>query len=191
MVKKVLSLSIVLVLVLISFAGCSNEFDNISKFGEAIANGISDAAEEVNDFMSDLIYKPRKEANDLFEEFLVALENNDNSAIKSMFAEDLINSNDNIDEEIQNAVDFFEGKVVSYDYVGTPGSGESYREGELVYACIGNAHTKRIVTDVDTYRLSLSAIIINKTKPTQEGIWRIWIGRSDDEQIIIGSDDFD
>ena len=65
--------------------------------------------EEVDESVSDWIYKPRKEANDIFENLLVALENNDNETIKAMFAQDLINSNDNIDEEIQNAVDFFDG----------------------------------------------------------------------------------
>ena len=183
--------SIAFCLILISITGCKKEIDDISKFGEAIVSGFNDIVEEVDESMSDLIYKPRKEANDLFEEFMVALENNNNSAIKSMFAEDLINSNDKIDEEIQNAVDFFEGNIVSYDYVGTPASSESYREGELVYANIGSAYTKSIVTDVETYRLSFSAVIINKKKPTQEGIWRFWIGRNDDEQIIIGSDNYD
>lgn len=187
---KKISISIVLCLTLVSITGCKNEIDNISKIGGAIVSDISNVAEGVDEFISDRIYNPRKEANDLFEEFLVALENNDNSTIKLMFSEDLINSNEKIDEEIQNAVDFFEGKVISYDYVGTPGGEDSYREGELVYATIC-AGTKSIVTNVDTYRLNFSAVVVNKKKQTQEGIWRVGISRSDDEIIIIGSDDYD
>ncbi len=189
--KKRISVSIILGLILISFAGCKKEIDNISKFGEDIVSGFNDIVEEVDESMSDWIYKPRKEANDMLEELLVALGNNDNETIKAMFAQDLINSNDNIDEEIQSAVDFFEGTIVSYDYVGTPASGESYREGELVYARIGSAVSESIVTDIDTYKISFSAVVINKGKTTQEGIWRIRIRRSDGESVKIGSDDYD
>ena len=108
-----------------------------------------------------------------------------------MFAWDLITSNGKIDEEIQNAVDFFDGKIVSYDYVGTPASSESSRKGELVYAGIGSAVSESIVTDIDTYKISFSAVVINKEKTTQEGIWRIWIRRSDGESVKIGTDDYD
>lgn len=86
---------------------------------------------------------------------------------------------------------FFDVKVVSYDYVGTPASGESYREGELVYARIGSAYTESVVTDVDTYTISFAAVIVNKNKPSQEGFWRIWIRRSDGESVKIGTDDYD
>ncbi len=193
--KKIIHLSIVLSVILISLSGCKSELDTITALGEiigqSVVNGVNDLADKAGKAVSNLSYNPRAEANDMLEDLLVALENNDNEAIKAMFAWDLITSNGKIDEEIQNAVDFFDGKVVSYDYVGTPASGEKYRDGEIAYARIGSAVSESIVTDVDTYRISFSAVIINKKKSTQEGIWRIWIRNSDDVRIQIGSDDYD
>lgn len=182
-------------LLLISVCSCKSELDTITALGEiigqSVVNGVNDLTDKAGKAVENFNYNPRKIANDMLEELLVALKNNDNEKIKTMFAQDLINSNDNIDEEIQNAVDFFEGNIVSYDYVGTPASGESYREGELVYARIGSAYTESVVTDVDTYTISFAAVIVNKNKPSQEGFWRIWIRNSDDERIQIGSDDYD
>lgn len=189
--KKRISLLIVSVLALICLSGCENKIDNISKIGESVVNDLNEVAEDADEYISALTYNPRKEANDILEELLIALENNDNEAIKSMLAQDLINLNDDIDEEIQNAVDFFEGSVISYDYIGTPASGERYREGKLEYARLGSAYTESIITDIDTYRLSFATVIINQNKPSQEGIWRIWISKSDDESVKIGSDDYD
>ena len=130
------------------------------------------------------------QANLILDELLVALENDDALAIKEMFAEDAQNSID-LDTQIEEMLEYFDGKVISYEKIGTVAGGESYDDGVLTYSRVGNARTPKIVTDTDTYRISFSAILVNENKKSQEGVWRIWIGKSDESYAVIGSDDYD
>ena len=163
--KKIIFVFILLVQVLTCFSGC--------------------------EMLNEETYNSRKESNKLLSELLDAFANNDAAAIKELLAPDLLNSNADIEDEIEEAMVFFDGIIISYDEIRTPASGERYQEGELVYARIGNALTENIVTDSDTYEMSFSAVVINERKNTQEGIWRIWIGKSDGHYIVIGADDYD
>lgn len=133
----------------------------------------------------------RSKANDVLDDLLVALENDDKDTIKAMFAPDLLKKSSQIDKEIQEAIDFFDGTIISYEGVGTPASGEEWRDGELTYLRIGSAFTESIITENHSYELSFSAVLVNKKKPTQEGIWRIWIGKGDGSSVKIGLDDYD
>ena len=133
----------------------------------------------------------RSKANEVLDDLIVALENDDKDTIKSMFAPDLLKKSSQIDKEIEEAIDFFDGTIISYEGVGTPASGEEWRDGELTYLRIGSAYTESIITENHTYELSFSAVLVNKKKTTQESVWRIWIGKEDGTFVKIGSDDYD
>ena len=170
--KKIymLILSFVLVFILLIISGCH--------YADNYKNG------------QQKFYSQSQYANAILKDLLSALVNNDKQKIFDLFSEDVRNS-DGFDAEIERLINYFDGNVIFYDEIRTPASGERYRDGELVYARIGNALTEKIVTDFDTYEMSFSAVIINKEKSTQEGIWRIWIGKSDEDYMVIGSDDYD
>ena len=137
------------------------------------------------------VVSQQKQANIILNELIVALENEDAEAIKSMLAADLTVSSESIDDEIQDALELFDGKVISYDKLETVSGGESFDNGALTYSRISNGHTEKIVTDTDTYKMSFSAILINKKKKTQEGLWQICIENSNGNYVIIGSNNFD
>lgn len=140
-------------------------------------------------FLKPSIFSERAEANKIFVNLLNALENEDKESVRSMFAPDMLNGSDTIDDELDEMFNYFNGEIISYEDVGTPASSASYQEGELTYLRIGNARSGSVITDCDEYIISFSAILINKIKPTQEGIWRIWIGKNSDDYMIIGNSD--
>ncbi len=136
-------------------------------------------------------YSQSNEANEILVMIIDALENDDSETLKELFALDLLTQSNTIDKEIQTAFDYFDGNIVSYKYVSNPAGEESYRDGKLTYSCIGNALSKSVVTDTGVYKISFSAVLINEEKKTQEGVWRIWIGKEDEDGVVIGSDDYD
>ncbi len=132
-----------------------------------------------------------EEANKMLAALLIALENKDEQAVKALFATDLIENSSTIDEEIKIAMSYFDGKIVSYERVVGVSGGDEIREGKLTYSRVGNALTESVITDIETYEISFSAILLNEEKKTQEGLWRVWIGKKDGSYIVIGSDDYD
>jgi len=126
-----------------------------------------------------------KQANLILDELIVALENEDASAIKEMFAEDVQNSID-LDTQIEEMLEYFDGKVISYEKIGTVAGGESYDDGVLTYSRVGNALSNKVTTGVSTYSISFSAILVDEKNKSREGMWRIWIGKNDDDYLIIG-----
>lgn len=127
-----------------------------------------------------------KAARIIMDDLLEAIENDDAEAVKALFAPDVINSTPTIDTDIQEMLDYFEGNIISRERMGTPAGGESIDNGELTFSRIGNARCGAVVTDVATYRISFAAILVNKKNKDSEGLWRIWIGKSDDDHMIIG-----
>lgn len=126
-----------------------------------------------------------QEANMILEDIINALENDDTEALKNVFAIEVQTGTSDLDAQIEEAIEYFEGEVVSYDSVGTPSGGESMREGELVYSGIDNAKSKNVVTTEDTYTISFSAILVDDIE-TNQGVWRIWLGKNKEDYMILG-----
>ncbi len=145
------------------------------------------ACNKSNVFQDSNTHSQEKEANLILSNLLTYLENNDTSAIKDLFADNLIINSDTLDNEIQQMVEYFDGKVISYKKIGTVAGEISYRDGKVTYSVASNAHTNEIVTDSCTYKLSFAAILVNDDNKASEGLWRIWIGKSDNDYLIIGS----
>ena len=83
-------------------------------------------------------------------------------------------------------LNYFKGNVISYDIVGAVGGRESFREGKLVHSRITVAKSEKVITSESTYTISFSTILIDDNK-ANEGLWRIWIGKSDEDYMIIGN----
>ena len=127
----------------------------------------------------------RKEANIILDNLIIALENSDAQYIKDMFSSNVQENWEGLEEQIDDMLSYFNGDVISYDIVRTVAGGESIREGRLIYSGITNAKSKKIVTTESTYTISFSAVLIDDDE-ANEGLWRIWIGKSDEDYIIIG-----
>ena len=132
------------------------------------------------------------EANNIIDSLIIALENNDETAIKDLFAlevqnhpEKLYNKSEDFDTQIKKMIDYFEGDVISYEKASVLAEGEQVENGEIVYLRIGNARCDNLVTSKDTYIISFSAILVDDEQEN-EGIWRIWLGKNDNDYMIVG-----
>ena len=112
------------------------------------------------------------------------LENGDNEGLKKMFCNKTLD-NENIDEEIEDAIDFFNGKVKSYD-VKILGSGESFRDGKREYLSI-SPRIENIVTDTNNqYKIEVYYYIVYRDDIDKEGISEITIESETGEKCTIG-----
>ena len=129
----------------------------------------------------------KKEANLILDKLIISLENDDKEAIKGMFSAEVQGTlGEKLDNQIEEMLKYFDGNVLSYDKIGTVAGGDSIRDGKLAFSRISNAHCGKIETETNTYRLSFSDVLVDNSQKQNEGIWRIWIGKSDDDYLIIG-----
>lgn len=133
------------------------------------------------------------EVNNLLDSLIIALENNDEIAIKNLFAldvqnhpENLYNKSEDFDSQIKKMVDYFYGDVISYEKIRILAEGKQVENGKIVYSRVGNARCNSVVTSKDTYIISFSAILVDDDQKNK-GIWRIWLGKNDDDYMIVGT----
>lgn len=124
-------------------------------------------------------------ANDILNDLIVAMESDDSESIKMMFSENVRNSPE-LEEQIQEMLDYFEGKVEEFDEIKDCSGDEARRNGEIEYSHITNAQCDKIATDKYTYMLSFAYYIVDENK-NDEGMHRIWIGKSEDDYLIVGN----
>lgn len=123
--------------------------------------------------------------NEIFDDLIEYLENDDDEAIKEMFAPKV--RNETLDEQIEQMCSYFEGEVSSRFGMTTPSESKSVREGKIVKKTITNARYRHVETNKDIYKISISAISIDENDSNNVGLWRIWIGKSDEDYMIIGN----
>lgn len=108
-----------------------------------------------------LFFSDVKESNLLLDQVVNALENHDEVALKALFATEVQNNKQiDLDSQLEGAIEYFEGEVISYENIRTVGGESSWCEGKLVYCYVSGAVCKSIVTSEDTYMLSFSATLI-------------------------------
>ena len=131
----------------------------------------------------------RKDANFILATLIDALENDDKYSIKNLFSVNVQDKSEDLDAQIDELIEYFNGDVISYDKVSINAEGKSINDGVMTYYRIGNARTGKVITNEATYIISFSAIIIDKDNKDNEGIWRIWIGKDEKDYMIVGISD--
>ena len=134
-------------------------------------------------------YSQSQYANAILKDLLSALVNNDKQKIFNLFSEDVRNS-DGFDAEIEQLINYFDGNVIFYEKIVGVAGGEIVRDGVLTHSHITNANCKEIITSNSVYSISFTAILVDD-REEREGLWRIWIGKSDEDYMVIGSDNYD
>lgn len=125
----------------------------------------------------------KKECKNILE----FLSNDDTEGLGNMFCNIIVNTYD-FDEQVQGAVDFFEGKVVSYDITSTSYM-ESVRGGKQV-----DVHTSPYIENIETdtgeiYTISFYSYLICVKDRNREGISELLIKNSDGETYVLGDYD--
>lgn len=140
-------------------------------------------------FGSNNTNSPKHEANKILDNLLIALENDDKKSIKNLFAFNVQEKSEDLDAQIDELIEYFNGDVISYDKISINAEGKSIDDGVMTYYRIGNARTGKVITNEATYIISFSSIIIDEDNKDNEGIWRIWIGKDDEDYMIVGISD--
>jgi aryl-alcohol dehydrogenase-like predicted oxidoreductase len=106
-----------------------------------------------------------------------------------LFAIEVQQNAESLDEQIEDLITYFDGDVISYDTAKVYGEGKVVNDGVITYYRVGNARSENVVTTKETYKISFSEILVDADKKSNEGIWRIWIGKSEEDYMIIGISD--
>lgn len=107
------------------------------------------------------------------ETIMAALKTKDKEKLKNILAKAMQNQ-ENIDEEIDNLMNFIDGNIVSYDEIGlaSPGRGSSDEKG-LIYE-VYDGETENIVTDTGKkYELKYYMYYVNRNHKDHEGIFQV------------------
>jgi hypothetical protein len=159
--KKAIPFTITIILTIIAFTGCS-----CSRIG-------------------DLVIDIRGET-DKSEELLKYLSEDDVDGLKSMFCTAISVSSD-FDGQIQAAMDFFDGKVVSYDSIQSGGVDKLIENGRTVRLA-ANPRITGIKADSDEeYEIKFYSYLINDARPDIVGISKlIIIKNSNGKECVVG-----
>ena len=104
-----------------------------------------------------------------------ALKEKDNDKLKGVLAEAFQNQ-ENIDEEIDNLINFIDGNIISYDEIdiASLGRGSSDEKG-MIYRMY-DGETENIVIDSGKkYKLKYYMYYVNRNHKDYEGIIQIWL----------------
>lgn len=119
------------------------------------------------------------------KEIIRCLEEKDSDTLKSMFCKKLLNNYENIDEDIEQAMNFFQGNITSYGNV-LYGDDDSFINGECV-KFIASPSIDSITTDTGKeYTVIYNEHIIDAENPEKIGISYIEIIDENNDSCQIG-----
>jgi len=125
---------------------------------------------------------PDQLAKERQTEIMECFINKDKETLKGFFSEYVINKYPDIDSQIDEAFNFLDGEIVSYDEPNSRASGPSDRKSY-------GGTTLNIFTDKDTkYKISFTGWLSNSEQPDKVGIIRVKIanmtGEYDDNKLL-------
>ena len=125
----------------------------------------------------------RGNAERILIEILDALEKKDGEALKNMLSEEAIENAEDLDEDIQYVLDFYQGTHTEYK-IGGITSGGSVRDGKRVEYSIQTSF--EITTDIKSYIIATGGNIIDDRNPEKAGLSCIQIVEASNPQDFIG-----
>lgn len=105
-------------------------------------------------------------AENMLEEIIKCTEEGDTESFMNLFSDFSRNSQPDLEEQIREMMDFYEGKMESYQ--GNASSHEKSEYGRTVSSEL-KAHYS-LITDKDNYRIAFQYRMIDTENPDQEGL---------------------
>ena len=133
------------------------------------------------------------EQQKIAKSILKAFDEQDQEALKSLFCEKS-QAIPELDEQIQAAMDFYEGKMVSYDDSSIWTSDGQRREAGIITRVTTGGRIRYIETDAGKhYTIAFSNHLVNKDDPDKVGISKLRIMYGDildknrsGEEVVVG-----
>ena len=133
--------------------------------------------------LNEIDKSDREIAENRLLEILEALENKDGEALKNMLSEEALSEAEDIDENIEYALDYYKGTHINYE-IEIPQSGGKYDNGKRTEYHISG--TFKVMTEIDTYLIALDEIIICDDNIEKVGITALQIVRDLEKKSWIG-----
>ncbi len=102
----------------------------------------------------------------MLEEIIKCTEEGDTESFMDLFSDYSRNSQPELEEQIREMMDFYEGKMESYQ--GNASSHEKSEYGSTVYSELKAHYT--VITDKDNYEIAFQYRMIDAEDPDQEGL---------------------
>jgi len=127
-----------------------------------------------------------KEQKKISEEILKCLNEDDAEAFKNMFC-NKIKASENFDNQIQDAFNFFEGKIVSYDdLIRADSDGKSWIDGKLSRVSTSGRVTNVVNDETKRYSIKFYNYLICTEDKDKEGISEVTIKSNNGSECKIG-----
>lgn len=135
---------------------------------------------------SGCIFSTGPSATEMAKSALECFDNDDVEGLKSLFCEEVLSDVDDLDEQIEEAFAFYQGKSISKGPIGSS-SEKKYREGNIV-ECSVEPYIADIKTDSGKeYDILVYTYTVNEAKPERVGIYLISIYTCDEnDELILG-----
>ena len=105
-------------------------------------------------------------ADQMMEDIAAALDVGDTDALKSLFSKTALEEATDIDQQISDLLNFYQGKMKEFE--GTLSSSIDNEYGKVMEKSISGEYV--LVTDEKTYRVSYEYQLIDKENPDKEGL---------------------
>ena len=117
-------------------------------------------------------------ANERFETLIDAVQTHNSDAVKAMFSNSVLREVENIDDSIQELLDYFQGNLLSYKAWAGPDVSAKKDNGNYwkSYDC-----TYDFETTQDKYRLAMEIITVDTADTDNVGIQSLYIIRFEDD----------
>lgn len=119
----------------------------------------------------------------MFDKIITALDNGDKNVLKELFSRNALSKSPDIDEEIDELFELYQGKFVSNSHFNSGASTGHQQWGIWVYLFI-NPTIKELKTDKAIYTLRFYAVSANDEDPNDIGLCGIWLELKDGENTV-------
>ena len=120
----------------------------------------------------------QKIANERFEKIIESIQNQDSTALKSLFSDKALKEAQNIDETINELFDYYQGEMLSYDDWAGPIT--SAKKNYSHYLKRLDA-TYDVETSQDKYRFAMIYISTDTEDPDNVGVLSLYIIKLEDD----------
>lgn len=112
-------------------------------------------------------------ANRNFNALITAMENKDKSAVKALFMDSAINSSENFENSLDELLEYYNGKMTSYDDVSS--GGEFVERNLFIGKRVFMSSYFVVETDGDKYHFDITECVFDSLNPGNVGIKSLYI----------------
>ena len=136
-------------------------------FGIMVVLGLSGCHyESKGEYMKNVLQEYDKQSDALMQSIIEALEAQDSKALKELFSPYALKYAENIDEKIEELMEFYPGSNGGLN-------GDCISEGGKYYGDLMLNGLYTIINDEKTYQINFVTIPYNKKEPEKEGLYLI------------------